>query len=97
MTTLWQWNLRQLTRRIWVPIAAYGVVGLAAALVAAAVPPLLPADWKGLLAANSVSTILQILASSMLTVTTFSVSIMLSAFGAIDSVADFRARFARKA
>lgn len=91
MTTLWQWNLRQLTRRIWVPIAAYGVVGLAAALVAAAVPPLLPADWKGLLAANSVSTILQILASSMLTVTTFSVSIMLSAFGSAASGATPRA------
>jgi uncharacterized membrane protein len=91
MISLWKWNLRQLSRRIWVPIAAYGIAGLAAALAAAALPSFLPAGWRGLVAANSVSTILQILASSMLSVTTFSVSIMLSAFGSAASGATPRA------
>lgn len=80
MISLWKWNLRRLMRKIWVPIAAFGLVGLATALAAAAVPPFLPADSKGLVAANAVSAILQIMATSLLTVTTFSVSIMVSAF-----------------
>jgi uncharacterized membrane protein len=91
MTTLWEWNLRQFARRIWVPIAAYGLVGLLAALAAALVPSFLPADWTGVLGENAVTTILQIVASSMLAVTTFSVSIMLSAFGSAASGATPRA------
>lgn len=91
MISLWTWNLRRLARKIWVPIAAFGSVGLAAALAAAAVPAFLPADSKGLVAANAVSTILQIMATSLLTVTTFSVSIMVSAFTSASSGATPRA------
>lgn len=91
MVTLWKWNLRKLRRQIWVPVAAYGVAGLLTALAAAAMPPFLPAGTTGLVAANAVSTILQIMASSLLAVTTFSVSIMLSAFSSASSGATPRA------
>ena len=91
MIALWKWNLRQFRRQIWVPIAAFGLAALIAALAAAVLPPFLPEGSRGLVAANAVSTILQIMASSLLAVTTFSVSIMLSAFSSAASGATPRA------
>ncbi|MBK6467490.1 MAG: DUF2254 domain-containing protein [Rhodobacter sp.] len=91
MIALWKWNLRQLGRQIWVPVAAFGLAGLVAALAAAFLPPVLPEGSRGLIAANAVSAILQIMASSLLAVTTFSISIMLSAFSSAASGATPRA------
>lgn len=91
MISLWTWTLRRLRRKLWVPIAAFGLVGLVTALAAAATPAFLPEGSKGLVAANAVTSILQIMATSLLTVTTFSVSIMISAFGSAAQGASPRA------
>lgn len=91
MVSVWQWNLQQFTRRIWVPIAIYAGLGVATALVTLAVKPFLPATLPARIGADAVSTILQIMASSMLSVTTFSLSIMTGAFGAAASGATPRA------
>ncbi|PTV95408.1 putative membrane protein [Rhodobacter aestuarii] len=91
MSALWKWNLRQISRQIWVPIAAFAALGLATAAGAVLAKPFLPADLGLKIGADSVGTLLQILASSMLTVTTFSLSIMLSAFGSAAGSATPRA------
>lgn len=91
MTSIWKWNLRQLGREIWVPIAAYAALGLATAPGALLLKPFVPAELVTSIGADSVATLLQILASSMLSVTTFSLSIMLAAFASAASGATPRA------
>lgn len=81
----WQWILAQFTRRLWVRATLIGMLGVAAALLAALVErfiPWLPASQIG---ADAVYDILTIIASSMLAVTTFSLSVMTSAYGSAAS------------
>ncbi|MFD2174877.1 DUF2254 domain-containing protein [Rhodobacter lacus] len=91
MSSVWKWNLRQIGRQIWVPIAAFAALGLATAGGAVLAKPFVPAELGLKIGAESVGTLLQILASSMLTVTTFSLSIMLSAFASAAGSATPRA------
>ena len=91
MLAIWKWNLSQLARRIWVPIALYATLGVVTSVATLALKPLVPADLAGRIGAEAVSTLLQILASSMLAVTTFSLSIMTAAFGSAASGATPRA------
>lgn len=91
MTSVWKWNLRQLGQEIWVPIALYAALGLATALGALVLKPFLPSGLALRVGAEAVATLLQILASSMLSVTTFSLSIMLAAFSSASSGATPRA------
>lgn len=91
MVAIWKWNLSQLARRIWVPIALYAALGVVTSLAALALKPMVPEGLAGRIGAEAVSTILQILASSMLAVTTFSLSIMTSAFGSAATGATPRA------
>jgi uncharacterized membrane protein len=91
MSGLFAWYWARFTDQIWVHIALYGVVGLATALLAGFGGPLLPMLDSDPISRESVMILLQILASSMLAVTTFSVSIMLSALGAAASGATPRA------
>lgn len=76
-----QFILIQLSRKLWVRAAAYAVLGAAIVPLARLIGPFIPADLVGLTGAGSVGSILNILASSMLAVTTFSLSIMVSAYG----------------
>ena len=91
MVAIWKWNLSQLARRIWVPIALYAALGVVTSLATLALKPMVPDGLAGRIGAEAVSTILQILASSMLAVTTFSLSIMTSAFGSAATGATPRA------
>ncbi len=79
------WWLRQLTRRIWLRASLFGLAGVAVAILAAVVGPYIPYDPQLTLASGSVGNILNILAASMLAVTTFSLSIMTSAYAAATS------------
>ncbi|MBN2759874.1 MAG: DUF2254 domain-containing protein [Rhodobacteraceae bacterium] len=88
---IWSWHLGQFFNKIWVHIALYGVAGLVVALLAAFGAPLITLFQTDLISTEAVMVLLQILASSMLAVTTFSVSIMLTAFGAAASSATPRA------
>lgn len=79
----WRWFLQQLSRRLWVHTTLIGLLGIVAAMLAALVERYLP-PWEvpSNIGDNSVFTLLQIMASSMLAVTTFSLSIMNAAYDA---------------
>lgn len=72
-------RLRQLSRRIYVRVTLIAVLAVLAVLLSKLIAPLIPLDLKGRVGAEAVDTILNILATSMLTVTTFSLTIMLNA------------------
>ena len=79
------WLLRRLFRQVWVRATLFSLGGVLAALLAAFAGPYIPYDPSLTLASGSVDDILTILASSMLAVTTFSLSIMVSAYTAATS------------
>jgi uncharacterized membrane protein len=79
------WLLRQVLRRIWVRVVAFALLALAMVGAARVIGPVIPAEWHTRMGADSVDQVLGILASSMLAVTTFSLSIAVSAFAAAAS------------
>lgn len=90
-STRWQWLVRLLLRRIWFRAALFSVSAVALALLAAVVAPFIPYDIGVKVGADAVDNILGILASSMLAVTTFSLTAMVSAFSAANSTITPRA------
>ncbi|SMH51293.1 DUF2254 domain-containing protein [Mesorhizobium australicum] len=85
MTPRWRWLLALLTRRLWFRASIISLLSVAAALVSIVVAPYLPAGISAKIGADSVESILTIIASSMLAVTTFSLSTMVSAYSAATS------------
>ena len=81
----WRWLLRQFTRRLWVRASLFALLGVAAALLAIPARHFVPEALAGQIGARAVDGILDILASSMLAVTTFSLSVMVAAFSAATS------------
>jgi uncharacterized membrane protein len=81
MFSKWQWLVLQWTRTLWVRATLFALLGVGAALAAAALEGALPAWVDFSLGQNAVGDILNILASSMLAVTTFSLSVMVMAYG----------------
>ena len=85
MIARWRWALGQMTKRLWFRATLFSLIGVITALLAIVfrdfVPPSLPAK----IGADSVDKILGIIASSMLAVTTFSLSTMVSAYSAASS------------
>lgn len=82
MISKWQWLLAQLTRMLWVRASLFALLAVFAALLASAAERVMPEGLPVSIGADSVETILNILASSMLTVTTFSLTVMVSAYAA---------------
>jgi uncharacterized membrane protein len=85
VSSRWSFILRQFSRRLWVRASAIGAVGVLAAVLAAVAERFVPFDIPGSIKADSVDTILNIIASSMLAVTTFSLSAMTSAYASATS------------
>lgn len=85
MTSRWFWLLRRLSRRIWVRATLFSLVGVLTALAAIVLSPYIPSDLPTKIGSDAVDNILGIIASSMLTVTTFSLSTMVSAYSAATS------------
>lgn len=81
----WRWRLRRLGRRLGVKVVAYALLGVATALLAAPLEPLVPASLGRRIGAEAAADVLAILASSMLAITTFSLSIVVGAFEAAGS------------
>ncbi|MHB9842003.1 DUF2254 domain-containing protein [Paraburkholderia terrae] len=81
MTARWQWILKQIVRKLWFRASLFSLLGVATALVALGVKNYIPADVSAEIGADAVDNILGIIASSMLAVTTFSLNIMVSAYG----------------
>lgn len=81
----WRWVLRQFTRRLWVRATLIGILGVVTAILAAVVERYIPWELPTTIGADAVDSILNIIASSMLAVTTFSLSVMTSAYGSATS------------
>jgi len=89
--TRWQWLIRLLTRRMWFRAALVCAFGGALALAGALVGHTISYDFAAKIGAKSVDNILTILASSMLAVTTFSLTAMVSAYSGATSTITPRA------
>ena len=74
--------LRRFSRKLWVRSAGFAVLGGVAAVAGRVIGPWVPPDLFFKSGGGSVGGLLNILASSMLAVTTFSLSIMVSAYSA---------------
>lgn len=85
MIERWKWFLIRISKRPWFRASLFSVLGIAAALVALAVAPYIPDDVPTKIGSDAVDNILGVLASSMLAVTTFSLSIMVAAYGSATS------------
>lgn len=82
MVSRWQWLFKQLTHKLWFRAGLLSLAGVVAALVAAVAAPLIPLELSAQIGADAVDNILNILASSMLAVTSFSLTTMVSAYSA---------------
>lgn len=87
----WVQRLRVQLRKMWVRVVLYSLAGVLLALLAPLIGPILPYVPKIDLASGSVDALLNIIASSMLAVTTFSMSILVGAYGSATSNATPRA------
>lgn len=87
----WQWLMSRLGRQLWVRTSVIGVMGILIAVLAVVIEPYLPWELSGEVSSDAVDSLLSILASSMLAVTTFSLSIMVSAYGSATNTATPRA------
>lgn len=85
MISKWRWLLRQFSRRLWTRVTLLSLLSLATALAAIFWRPDVPADLAKRIGADAVDQVLGVLATSMLAVTTFSLNIMVSAYGAATS------------
>ena len=91
MLSKWQWLLSQLTRTLWVRASLFAVLAIVTALVAIPIQNMFTGSLPYSVGSDSVGSILNILASSMLAVTTFSLSVMVTAYGAASTGATPRA------
>lgn len=85
------WLLRRVLRQIWVRVTGFALLALVAVVGAEVLGPLLPDSVVELAGGAAVRNVLNVLATSMLAVTTFSLSIAVSAFAAAASTATPRA------
>ena len=74
-----QWRLLQLVRKLWFRATLFSLLAIVTALIAVVLKPFLP-DLSAEVGANSVDDVLGVIASSMLAVTIFSLSTMVSAY-----------------
>jgi len=85
------WRLQRWIRQTWARVVGFALLALLSAALAPWLAPLVPDDIANRIGSVAVGEILTILASSMLAVTTFSLSIAVSAFAAAASTATPRA------
>lgn len=81
----WQWILKQFCGKLWVRSSLFCVLAVLTALFALLVKGYIPEDVSRQVGAEAVDGILQIIASSMLAVTIFSLSTMVAAYSAATS------------
>lgn len=87
----WRWHLRRMVNEMWFRTSAYAALGVLTAVAAWGAKYFIPWDISSRIGADAVEAILQILASSMLAVTTFSLSIMVQALASATTNATPRA------
>ncbi|MDE1169444.1 MAG: DUF2254 domain-containing protein [Pseudomonas sp.] len=85
MIARWRWLMNQLTKRLWFRASLFSLLGVVTALLAVFFKDFIPESLPARIGADAVDKILGIIASSMLAVTTFSLSTMVTAYGAASS------------
>lgn len=80
MLSKWRLLLKELFEKLWFVAVLYAALALTTNAAAIVIGPLLPEGLGASLGADAVEAVLTILASSMLSVVTFSLGIMVSAF-----------------
>lgn len=85
MISKWRWLLGQLGSKLWLRAALFALVGIVTALLGVAADAFLPPETPELVGADAVGTVLNVLASSMLAVTTFSLGATVSAYSSATS------------
>ncbi len=91
MISRWEWLLLQFSRRLWVRATLFSVLAVGTALGGVVLAPYVPSGLSASIGADAIDDILNILAVSMLTVTTFSLNVMVSAYSAVTNSATPRA------
>lgn len=89
--TRWQWIVSRIVRRVWFRAALISLCGVLVAALAGVVARFVPFRVAGNLGQNAVDSILEIMASSMLAVTTFSINAMVTAYSSSTQTATPRA------
>ncbi|MGJ8622331.1 MAG: DUF2254 domain-containing protein [Yoonia sp.] len=74
------WLVVRQLRKIWVRTVSFAILALVSVALAQFIGQMLPLQWSDRIGAGAVDQVLNILATSMLAVTTFSLSIAVSAF-----------------
>ena len=82
MIARWQWLLLLFARKLWLRVSLFGLAGVATAVAGIFFAPYVPDAWTFEIGAKSIDGILHVLASSMLAVTVFSISTVVTAYGA---------------
>ncbi|SOE89046.1 Uncharacterized membrane protein [Caballeronia arationis] len=85
MIARWQWLLRRISKRLWFRAGLFSLLGVATALLGLAFKQYIPDHLSARVGADAVDNILGIIASSMLAATTFSLNIMVTAYGSATS------------
>ena len=80
MISHYAWYLRLLARQVWVRVASFALLAMLTVGLARVLSPYLPDDLGFKIGADAVDQLLNVLTASMLAVTTFSLSIAVSAF-----------------
>lgn len=91
MTSRLHWLLLQIARKLWFRAAAFSLLAVVTALLAIALKPYVPTDLSIGIGAAAVDKILGVLATSMLAVTIFSLSTMVTAYVAATNTVTPRA------
>ncbi len=81
MISRWRWLLGQTFRKLWFRATLFAIAAIITALISIFFKSMIPTSFSLKVGAEAVDSILNILASSMLAVTTFSLSIMVGAYG----------------
>ncbi|STF69041.1 Predicted membrane protein (DUF2254) [Escherichia coli] len=81
MISRWKWMLKQTYKKLWFRATLFAIVAIITALLSILFKSMIPESVSVKVGAEAVDNILNILASSMLAVTTFSLSIMVTAYG----------------
>ena len=78
----WHWIFERVRRQLWWRAVAFGMAGVLTAILALVAERVFPWEIPFDLSPDAVDNLLNIIATSMLAVTTFSLGVMTSAFGA---------------
>lgn len=87
----WRWILGHLNEKLWFRASLFCVIGVFTALFALFIKGYIPEHVASNIGAQAVDSILQIIANSMLVITVFSLSTMVSAYATVSASATPRA------